>query len=624
MLHSFFLLFRRLSLVFCLFIFGCDSSKKEKEFQDTQKKQRVQYTVNFMGDIPLSLKPILEEKSLLIQQNKRPPISIIALKHRIEEEEKNLERVLQEEGYFEGEIETSIDQKETPTRINIKVNHGSLYKIGKIDINFLSKRIDEKTKNTVREMLTIKVGENVRLDKIRKGISSILLYLKDMGYPFVIINMPEAVLDYEKKEVYLIFTIETDKKYPIKHTQIHGLENLSEEYVRNRLFWKNNDPYQERIVYKTQKKLIDTGLFSNVSIQPQKKNDQLIMDVHVKEAPPRLIGGGVRYATSEGIGLKFIWSHYNVLGGGESVGTEAKYGIRETQGKIFFEKPDFIHPEQKLRTEVKVTHEKNRAYSSRVIDISTTLKRPLGENSEAGIGVILEHNHLDKNKAITKNNLLGLPLIYDFDDRDSILDPVMGKHININIIPFFNGTTHDNFLFSKVSGSYYLPLWNPDNPENLYYNGLGIPEGKSILAFWGQIGKIFIQYFNDIPLNKRFYAGGAGSNRGYAYKFLGPLDSKQSPTGGSNLVEGSAEWRFRINESWGFVTFFDVASIDDRKKLDLDGKTIFASAGIGGRYFTGIGPIRFDIAFPFNKRKDAAGKNLDRSFQVYFSIGQAF
>ena len=42
------------------------------------------------------------------------------------------------------------------------------------------------------------------------------------------------------------------------------------------------------------------------------------------------------------------------------------------------------------------------------------------------------------------------------------------------------------------------------------------------------------------------------------------------------------------------------------------------AAGIGARYYTAIGPVRFDVAVPLNKRSD------DASWQVYISIGQSF
>jgi translocation and assembly module TamA len=50
-----------------------------------------------------------------------------------------------------------------------------------------------------------------------------------------------------------------------------------------------------------------------------------------------------------------------------------------------------------------------------------------------------------------------------------------------------------------------------------------------------------------------------------------------------------------------------------------------AGGGIGGRYYSSIGPIRVDIAFPFKRRRARIGhKKIDSPIQFYISIGQAF
>ena len=53
------------------------------------------------------------------------------------------------------------------------------------------------------------------------------------------------------------------------------------------------------------------------------------------------------------------------------------------------------------------------------------------------------------------------------------------------------------------------------------------------------------------------------------------------------------------------------------------------SAGLGLRYFSVAGPIRFDIGFPLNPQYVTAGSaghrfRVDDVFQVYISLGQAF
>jgi translocation and assembly module TamA len=73
----------------------------------------------------------------------------------------------------------------------------------------------------------------------------------------------------------------------------------------------------------------------------------------------------------------------------------------------------------------------------------------------------------------------------------------------------------------------------------------------------------------------------------------------------------------KLTETIGIVPFFDAGSAY-RKTVPDPGSDLFYGAGIGGRYFTPIGPLRLDVAFPLNKRRE------DSAFQLYISVGQAF
>ena len=89
------------------------------------------------------------------------------------------------------------------------------------------------------------------------------------------------------------------------------------------------------------------------------------------------------------------------------------------------------------------------------------------------------------------------------------------------------------------------------------------------------------------------------------------------PTGGRSLVTGSAEMRFKIAGDFGGAVFADAGSVSRSATPDFQDFSVGAGAGV--RYFTGFGPLRFDVAVPLNRKDD-----LERSFQFYVSIGQAF
>ncbi|MDP5012536.1 MAG: BamA/TamA family outer membrane protein, partial [Alphaproteobacteria bacterium] len=152
-------------------------------------------------------------------------------------------------------------------------------------------------------------------------------------------------------------------------------------------------------------------------------------------------------------------------------------------------------------------------------------------------------------------------------------------------------------------------------------NELG--EGQFVLAGFAKAGTLFINDFTKTPPNKRFYAGGASSIRAYSYQMVGPLTGT-TPVGGRSMAEYGAEVRARVSESIGLATFFEAAAVTTKRTPEFGKKDTLYGAGVGIRYFSGFGPIRFDLAFPFTRRKDANGKRIDSPYQFYISVGQAF
>ena len=138
-----------------------------------------------------------------------------------------------------------------------------------------------------------------------------------------------------------------------------------------------------------------------------------------------------------------------------------------------------------------------------------------------------------------------------------------------------------------------------------------------VLAGRAAIGSIIGASTSNVPADKLLYAGGSGSVRGYALQQIGPLDSANDPVGGRSMIEVGAELRWRVYGDFGIVPFIDGGQVYDTETPDFAQELQWA-AGLGFRYYTPIGQIRADIAFPLNPRSS------DDRFQVYFSLGQAF
>jgi len=146
------------------------------------------------------------------------------------------------------------------------------------------------------------------------------------------------------------------------------------------------------------------------------------------------------------------------------------------------------------------------------------------------------------------------------------------------------------------------------------------PEERSVFAKKFTIG--VIQPFGstqtlDVPIFKRFFAGGSTSMRGFPFQKLGPLDDNNDPLGGNSLLVGSFEVRYPIYGDFGGVTFLDYGNVYT-EGWSFDLADIKYAPGVGLRYDTLIGPVRFDVGYALNPESGI------RRIQFFISIGQAF
>ena len=200
--------------------------------------------------------------------------------------------------------------------------------------------------------------------------------------------------------------------------------------------------------------------------------------------------------------------------------------------------------------------------------------------------------------------MFGLPLSASWSDANSLLDATKGSRITFSATPYV-GKYKANFtaLRTRMDASTYLPLIGKD---------------ELVLALKGAIGSVWGVEADDVPPSVRFYSGGGGSVRGYAYQSLGPRNAEKSPLGGNSVLEVSVEPRWKITETLGIVAFLDGGMVYDDTPDFTFGQGMRWGAGVGFRFYTAIGPLRFDVATPLNPRKD------DERIQFYISIGQSF
>jgi translocation and assembly module TamA len=176
---------------------------------------------------------------------------------------------------------------------------------------------------------------------------------------------------------------------------------------------------------------------------------------------------------------------------------------------------------------------------------------------------------------------------------DNVFDPKKGGVLNLQVAGGAKNLASGND-FLKLYGQYqyWIPLGAMDQ-----------------LVLRGELGRTLTDDRTHIPEDFLYRAGGARSNRGYAYQSLG-VQEGNAIVGGRYLATGTAEYVHWLNDRWGAAAFVDVGDATDST---TDWKAN-PSVGVGARFKTPAGPFAIDLAYAIDPRK----------FRLAFSVTVAF
>ena len=132
--------------------------------------------------------------------------------------------------------------------------------------------------------------------------------------------------------------------------------------------------------------------------------------------------------------------------------------------------------------------------------------------------------------------------------------------------------------------------------------------GSTRLLLRASLGLTAKDSLQELPPTVRFFAGGDRSVRGYDYESLGPKDPSGDVIGGSHLVTGSIEIDRVFRSQWAIAAFVDSGSAFNESDLEFS-----TGAGLGIRWYSPIGPVRLDVAHPFD--------DPDQDIRVHISLG---
>ncbi len=585
----------------------------------------VTYRVEFTGLESGRLLDTIRDVSELVGLVDRPPASRTLLRRRAESDMERLMQVLRAEGYYAGRLEFEIRPHEQeppalPSRyeeevdqpvppqmlVRVSVIPGEAYRNGPVTLRFADPSQSDVIAELVVDEIGLKPGERARSVRFVAAERKLDDWLGERGYPFAEVLERKFVVDHADQTVAADYLLDAGAPARFGPVEILGADDVDRKVVRRRLAWAEGDPFDVHKLQKTRDTLVATGLFSSVTVRHAEAptaDGSLPMRVELESDDHRSIGIGAGYSTSAGAGGRIFWEHRNLFGGGERFRAEAVGAQIRQKAQLRLRLPNILDGVHSLALTATAERETPEAFDADRIGAVAALEREFGEFFAYSAGGSLEWSRTEDNLGRLEVLLAGVPLVLRRDSANDLLDPTGGGRLRLTTTPYFDlMDTNRNFVVLRASETFYLPLDS---------------DRRFVLSARATAGTILGEQHGDVPIDKRFFAGGGDTIRGYGFQLVGPLDGNGDPIGGRSILAGTIELRIKLSKRIGVVGFLDGGNVyrDAWPNLRRD---LFYGAGGGLRYFTPIGPIRLDVGVPLNRRDE------DDAFQLYISLGQAF
>ena len=560
----------------------------------------VPYTVSLEGVEDEGLAAKIREGSRLFGLVDHPPPGMIALERRGEADRLRIVEVLRSQGFYDAQADIAIDRQRKPVAITITVTAGRCTRI---------------LRWTTVPDLGIAAGDvgiepemPAVAETVIRAEGRLLQLLAGRAHPLARVLDRRVVVDHGTLGMTVTETVEPGPVARFAAPTIRGPAGVDRRWVENRLPWRPGDLFDPAKLEEFRKALANSGLFGTVAVSAGDALDaDGLLPVHVDlaERPGRSAGLGLVYSTAEGPQGQAFWEHRNLLGAAERLRLTALGGRQRSLLLADYRAPDSFGRDRDLLADVSYEDQDTEAFRARTAAISGGLGWRL--SSIWSLSGALSAEHIDDFGGGTGGriyDLLSVPLTARRDTTDSPLDPTSGGLTSLELRPYQQITgAGRQFTRLDIKQTEHLPL---------------LDRGRLVLALRGEVGSYLDSKAFELPVEKRFYAGGGDSLRGYRLHFAGPLTSLGQPAGGRSLLAMGGEIRIKVSEDIGLVPFFEGANVFAEPFPQLD-KRLFYGSGLGLRYYTPFGPVRADIGLPLHRRP-----GVDDAFQIYLSLGQAF
>jgi outer membrane protein insertion porin family len=537
----------------------------------------------------------------------------------------------------------------TPDRngieITLTITEGPQYKIRQLRIyeRDASGREVEPIggRRHLREMVRAKSGDVFNRAELAKDLQSVRTMYRDEGYANVEAD-PQTQLDPDKQQVDIVVGIRRGPLVYFERIEMKGNTKTRDKVIRREMQIAEGQLFSETKLETSKKLITALGYFERVDISTEEGSapDRINVNVEVGERATGTFQIGAGFSSIENFILTAQIQQANLFGNGQSLSLQAQVSSLRQSVNIRYFEPYFFDSNVSLAldlyNQLRVYPDFSQTTTGGALTFGYPLTNPpylrasltyTGEQDSVSTtntttlfgtsSAVSVFQALPLRNLFTSGFTSSLRPSLTYDTRDNRLFPTSGIFLqgSTELAASFLGSETE-FLRHRATARFYYPL------------GEGF-----VLKLNMEGGLVTSPREEGVPIFARFFLGGILDLRGFRLRTVGPrLPLNQSldpnappipngaPIGGNLSYYQNLELEFPIIEKVGIrgVLFTDLGNAWNLEQVYCNAAqgTTFAvtdpcfhgfssltklrtSYGFGIRWFSPLGPLRFEWGFPF-------------------------
>ncbi|MDC0662188.1 autotransporter assembly complex protein TamA [Marinobacter sp. SS21] len=498
-------------------------------------------------------------------------------------------------GYYQPTIEWEMLPTELP-KVRLTVTPGAPVHIRSVSVTINGPARNDPTflpvlpeKPAVGDVLN-----HGHYDALRQTIRNRALRL---GYFDGDFSSHRLTVDPEQRVADMELAFDSGERYRLGEVRFTGDTEIGLPLLRQFVTISPGEPYHADKVATLNGDLSNSGYFREVLVDanPAEADDFVIpVKVRLSIRQPRSVSAGVGFSTDVGPRFRGTWREHWINEMGHRRGAETELSVPRQSLSTWYELPLDPPMTDLIRLSAGYQREHIEDVESERLTLGQQWQHELDNGWLQILSMRWEGERFRIGDDPSTTSSLFLPGAgYSKLRADTALDPSRGYRLQFD-----------------VTGSHRAALSDADILHvSVLLKGLITLADKHRFLGRFQFGGVATNSFDDVPPSLRFFAGGDQSVRGYGYETLSPEDSDGSLVGGRYLLVGSLEYQYELFERWRAAVFYDRGNA-----IDNPFDPLANGVGMGVRWVSPVGPLRFDIA-----------KGLDPEFggewRVHFSMG---